>query len=123
MYFKNQHEQIKDIDKSKILLFVSGILNSKLYQQYYSGNNNTGTKIKSLDIVKINFQEKEQNQFFESISELVEHGLSIAKNYDNGRNMDKQTDIVETQNNIDNLVYRLYGLSKGDIRIVEESVR
>ena len=103
---------MKSINKREILLFISGILNSKLYQQNYKGNNNTGTKIKNLDIVKINFHEPDQVLFFKIISEQVDQILTTKE-----ANPQAETSALEAK--LDLLVYKLYELIYEEVKIVD----
>ncbi|MDP3003167.1 MAG: TaqI-like C-terminal specificity domain-containing protein [Bacteroidales bacterium] len=112
--------------------YVLGILNSKLLRFYFS-NLFTDYRdifpiIKSghlerLPIKQINFQNKIDKTLHDKIVQLVEQMLK-AKNKLNTVKIDKDKTYYERRcygldQQIDNLVYELYGLIDNDIRIVE----
>jgi adenine-specific DNA-methyltransferase len=85
--------------KIEILAFLSGILNSTLYQKYYKGNNNTGTKIKALKIFKIDSNNNKQIDIAKKIANKVLQ--CIQNNTDNVL-------VGGLQNEINDLVIELY---------------
>ena len=88
--------------KIEILAFLSGILNSTLYQKYYKGNNNTGTKIKALKIFKIDSNNNKQIDIAKKIANKVLK--CIQNNTDNVL-------VGVLQNEINDLVIELYNLN------------
>jgi hypothetical protein len=103
MYFnKNVPKYFSEhFSKIEILAFLSGILNSNVYQKYYKGNNNTGTKVKALKIFKINPNNNKQIAKAKTIADKVLQ--CIQNNTDNVL-------IVLLQKEIDDVVNELYNL-------------
>lgn len=110
---------------NKNLKFVTAILNSKLISFWYGvyfkslslaggflriGNNEIN-KIPIVDLTN-----KEQTP----VIKLVDQILSITKADDYLDNPDKQARVKKLEMEIDQLVYKLYGLTKEEIKIVEE---
>ena len=63
--------------------------------------------------------ESEQKPFIE----LVDRILSITKDKDYLRNPQKQAKVKALEQEIDQMVYKLYGLTAEEIAIVKESVK
>ena len=89
-------KQIDKLSNIELLSFLSGVLNSSIYQEYYKGNNNTGTKIKSLRIIKITNDNEAH----------IKLAKEIAKKVIEARKMGLSDQAKE----IDTLVKELYGL-------------
>jgi len=70
-------------------------------------------KVPILDI-----SEKDQKPF----TEIVDTILSFTQSDDYLQNPQKQAKVKELEREIDRLVYELYGLTEGEIRIVEGSL-
>lgn len=94
-YF-NEH-----FSKIEILAFLSGVLNSTMYQKYYKGNNNTGTKVKALKIFKIDPNNNKQIAIAKTIADKVLQCLN--------NNTDDSL-IVVLYKEINDLVNELYSL-------------
>jgi hypothetical protein len=108
MYFNKNvpHYFSEHFSKIEILAFLSGILNSNMYQKYYKGNNNTGTKVKALKIFKIDPTNNKQIAKAKTIADKV---LQCVQN-----NTDDVL-INVLQNEIDGLVNELYNTADYEI--------
>jgi len=114
-------------------LFVLGILNSKLISYLYINTSSIATKddfrqttlaeLRSLPIPSISLQNIEQKEQHDKMVKLVERMLDLhkklaaAKIPDDKTRIQRQIDTTDKQ--IDKLVYDLYGLTKEEIKIVE----
>jgi len=103
------------------LKFLLGLLNSKLlyFWLYYKGKRKgeiLELYYKPLSEIPIKKVSKEKQQLFINI---VDHILSIAKTDDYLQNEKKQAKVCEYKKQIDQLVYKLYGLTEEEIKIVE----
>ncbi|WP_375585955.1 Eco57I restriction-modification methylase domain-containing protein [Cyclobacterium xiamenense] len=109
-YFADSTNSI-EIDINEGLEFFLGLINSKLlnwrFKKTSSNNNVSTTEIESLP-----FTRKSDIDF--SIIKLVKTVLILKK-----KNPENETTLLENQ--IDQLVYILYGLTEEEIKIVEES--
>lgn len=100
------------------LKFILSLLNSKLFNYYFSYYNNTNHvpigEIKSIpfdvDLETYNF--KKQVDFVEKILKLIE-----SDDYEN--NPEKQAEVQGYEKQVDQIVYELYGLTDEEIKIVE----
>jgi hypothetical protein len=114
------------------LLYLLGILNSKLMQKYYEENYKSNTEIfpkirigqvRELPVRKINFENKKETELHDKMVEVVVQMLEVQKKYHNAKTENektifkKQIDILDNQ--IDKLVYKLYELTDEEIKIVE----
>lgn len=101
-------------DKSINLMCICGILNSKLINVWYSKKYRMptigGYELESIPIPQLS--EVEQNKITAIVSEI----LILKKE-------DPQFDTSIMENEIDRLVYELYGLTEEEIAIVEEATR
>jgi len=110
----------KDINKLKILL---SIINCKLASFYIkekspASSYNLGTSfskdmINNFPIPKIS--KTEQKLFIKIVDKI----LAITKDDDHLQNETKQKKVKEYEQKIDKMVYKLYGLTKEEIKIVE----
>lgn len=104
--------------------FILGILNSTLINFYfilrYSGNNH----IASNQLERIHLPHCIEKPQHDKMVILVERMLRLHKELTLAKNPDAkmrlEREIAATDNEIDNLVYELYGLTDDEIRIVEE---
>ncbi|MDD3713158.1 MAG: TaqI-like C-terminal specificity domain-containing protein, partial [Candidatus Izemoplasmatales bacterium] len=117
------------LDKPR-LLYLLGILNSKIINAYYRNfaitNRNTTPQLKNIDLDKfpIVAPQKEENHTVKLIS-LVEKMLELNKklapirgSYSNEHD-ELVKEIEKTDREIDELVYKLYDLTPEEIAIVE----
>ena len=101
--------------KSIPIRFILGLLNSKLLHYYFGfiGVMTAGgaytLKAATIESLPIAIGTREQQK---EIALKVDSIL-------NTKAADKQADVSSTENEIDHLVYELYGLSEEDIKIVE----
>ena len=103
--------------KSEIdILFYLGILNSKLLFWYFQNINN------EFDQLFPKIKVKEFNSLpVPSIEYASEEISSIVSNILGLKARDKKYDISQLENQIDQLVYQLYGLTEEEIKIIENS--
>jgi len=107
------------------LKYLLSFLNSKLCLFYFSlicnssGMATIQWKKFALEKVPVKeLSEKEQKPFIDNVVKI----LAITKNDDYLQNPVKQSNVREYEKQIDQLVYKLYGLTEEEIAIVEESV-
>jgi len=118
------------LKKSNNTLYVLGLINSKLLNFYH--------REKFLDISKRLFQKilvvnakrlpiKITNQFQKKLTILVERIIELNNKLNTEMIEHKkrqiQRQIQDTEYEIDQLVYKLYGLTKDEIKIVEDSFK
>jgi len=112
---------ITEKDHSVSLKYVLALLNSKLYYLwlYHRGKRKGETlelyqkPLSEIPVKKIS--EDEQKAFVEVVDKII----SITKLDDYLTNSSKQAKVKEYERQIDQMVYELYGLTKGEIKIVE----
>jgi type I restriction-modification system DNA methylase subunit len=120
-----------DLDKPN-LLYLLGILNSKIINTYYRNfaitNRNTTPQLKNIDLDKfpiVVLQKGEKDKA--KLISLVEKMLGLNKKLApiRGTYCDENTELVKeiekTDSEIDELVYQLYELTPEEIAIVEEN--
>jgi hypothetical protein len=110
------------IDKRFSLKYIAALLNSTLLNFYYkslsleTGRVMAQTDIETIESLPIkHISESEQN----NIIQLVNKILAITKDDDYLENSAKQAKVREYEKQIDQLVYKLYGLTDEEIKIVE----
>jgi hypothetical protein len=113
-------------DRERILLYLLGLLNSKLIMFYYlntaqvlseSTTRGFSIYIEQLPIPPIT----PQNQHLaDQIVQKVQEILSLTQSSDFETSQEKQEKVKELEREIDQLVYKLYGLTEEEIRVVEE---
>jgi hypothetical protein len=102
--------------------YLQAILNSKLIKFYvnellYDGTHFYPDHMKSLPI-KIS-GEKEQKLFIKIVNKI----LTITKDDDYLKNLNKQLQVKKLEVQIDQLVYKLYDLETEEIEIIKNSTR
>lgn len=105
------------------LKYILALLNSKLYYVWlYNRGKRKGeileliaTPLSEIPIKKT--EDKIQQQFITIVDKI----LAITQTDDYLSNQDKQNRVKAYQNEIDQLVYKLYGLTEEEIKMVEES--
>ncbi|MFH1827603.1 MAG: N-6 DNA methylase, partial [bacterium] len=123
---RNKYSQLSSIindnrvklSKEYSLLFLLSIINSSLFkwlfQKFFSfGLDIYPAHIKKLP-VKITTQ-KEQKPFIEIVDKI----MAVTKTSDYLENSAKQVKVKEYEKQIDQMVYKLYGLTSEEIKIVE----
>jgi hypothetical protein len=112
---------ITEKDKSICLKYVLALLNSKLYYLWlYHRGKRKGEMLelyqKPLSEIPIKkTSENEQKSFIEIVDKI----LSITKSNDYLQNPKKQAKVKAIEEEIDQLVYKLYNLTQEEIKIVE----
>lgn len=109
------------------LKYILGIFNSKLLNYYYTNYLKSTKKvfseiqarqIEQLPINTINFENKEDKQQHDKIVKLVNEMIELNKNPEKNKNK-----INATDSEINDLVYKIYGLNKSEINLIEESFK
>lgn len=129
-YFSNVLKSRYELEKISLdynLLFILGILNSKIIKYYINFLIQGGIDMfpddwKKLPIPKIDFSNSIDKSKHDKIAGLVDQMLSAQKKFHSCAENDKKSwqkkiEILDQQ--IDELVYELYGLTKEEIEIVE----
>ena len=105
------------------LKYILALINSRLMEFYFSfiGIMTAGGAFTLKHETVFNFpikisSYKEQN----SLIDLIDKLLTITKTEGYLQNPDKQAQVQEYENQIDRLIYKLYGLTPEEIKIVEE---
>jgi hypothetical protein len=102
--------------------FLTGVLNSKLcFYELFRISPKTGTgdqiiSVQALEPLRIPKPDRIQEQ---TITNLVDKILSLTQFNDYLQNPAKQAQVKVLEREIDQLVYKLYGLTEEEIRIVE----
>jgi hypothetical protein len=117
-----------DVDYS--LKYVLGILNSRLinwwYSSHFKGLHVKLNQLTQLPIRRIDFGNPAEKSAHDEIVRLVEQMLALQKerqsvrpedDLDRARHLDRQIAGVDAE--IDQRVYKLYGLTEGEIKVVE----
>ena len=110
------------------LKYVLGLLNSRLLNFYFRsllgyGLNVYPESIEQLPIRRIDFDNPEEKKMHDDLVALVERMLELNKRLRDavGREREElERRIERTDREIDELVYRLYGLTEEEINIVEK---
>jgi len=103
------------------LKYILSLLNSKLFYVWlYFNGKKKGELLellyKPVSEIPIKIISKTEQMPF---VEMVDQILAITKNQDYLKNPQKQEKVKEMEREIDRMVYQLYGLTKEEIRIVE----
>jgi adenine-specific DNA-methyltransferase len=112
-------------NREKVLLYLLGLLNSKLIMFYYrntaqvlSGKTTRGFSIyiQQLPLPPIT---KENQPLADQIVQKVQEILTLTQSPDFETSQEKQQKVKELEREIDQLVYKLYGLTEEEIRTME----
>jgi len=113
------------------LKYILALLNSKLFQYYYSmkfkASTDTFPKIRIAQVKKMPI--KSDKKYEATLITLVDKMLSLNKrlNEIGDKKTDERADIEEeikhTDNEIDELVYKIYGITEEEKKIIEESLK
>jgi hypothetical protein len=111
-----------DLSKKIELKFILALINSNLYkwlfQKFYSfGLDVYPIHLKSLPIKTI--RDIEQKPFIEIVNKI----LGTTKSDDYVTNSEKQAKVKDYEKQIDQMIYKLYGLKDEEKKIVENSVK
>ena len=131
-FVKNSLHCILTKDKTYDLRYILGIINSRLMDSYFQNKiGNTGelfsqmkiAYIKNLPIRKIDFSNSNDVICHNQIASLVEKIMDLQRKFASTMTEHEKTmlarQIQATDEQIDSLVYELYGLNKEEIIIVE----
>lgn len=110
--------------EDKNLKYLTGLLNSKLLSWWYKINYNSlkmsgealgfgSNEVGSIPICSI------QQDQINKINGFVDNILKLTSSEDFESNLDKQQIVREYEKQIDTMVYKLYGLTEEEIKIVE----
>jgi len=114
-----------------LLLYILAILNSQLVNSYYRNfavtNRDSTPQLKNIDLDKfpikqINFSNPTDTNLYHKLIALVKVMLDLNKKIQTAKGREKehiQRQIDKTDKEIDNLVYRLYGITKEERKIIE----
>jgi len=123
-------------DTAHSIYFILALLNSKLINWFYVTSftnkskltvNLSKTYLSQIPVKKINFDvDSKLIKFYDQIVNLSSLMIELSNCYYNVNNMPQektalQRQIEATDKQIDKLVYKLYGLTEEEIKIVEES--
>jgi hypothetical protein len=109
--------------------YLLGILNSRLltyyYQRYFVTIDVLKNAVLSLPIIELDYSSPRDKARHDKMVSLVERMLELHKRNPNTPQEKEalQREIQSTDNQIDRLVYDLYGLTDDEIRIVEATQR
>jgi len=124
LYHLNNIHSFAPNTKELGMLYLMALINSKMFDFYYKTISLEANRVmaqtdietlESLPIKKIT--STEQKPFIGIVDKI----LSITKSDDYLTNKSKQAKVKEYERQIDQMVYRLYGLTKKEIEIVENS--
>jgi len=121
-YYSNTLHGTAITNKQYNPLYVLSLLNSRLMTWYYrsttaeEGKVFAQIKIELLKLLPVRIADEKTQQPFIT---LVDKILTITKTLDYLQNMDKQAQVKEYENQIDQMVYKLYDLTDDEIKIVE----
>lgn len=125
-YYTNQTAYIAT---GKNLKYIIAMLNSKISHFYlqqlaYSLGEHANRWIKQyVECIFIPPIVSQNQHIAREIEKLVDKILSLTQSEDYLQNPQKQTQVKEYERQIDQLVYKLYGLTEEEIKIVETSVK
>ncbi|MEI8349832.1 MAG: TaqI-like C-terminal specificity domain-containing protein [Candidatus Omnitrophota bacterium] len=114
---------LRDINLKINLKYVLSLLNSKLFQYLYAyisqeSYGRTFAQVKTTYIKKLPFKKISEDEQI-SFVKLVDRILSVTKDEDYLTNSVKQAKVKEYEHQINQMVYKLYGLTKEEIEVVE----
>jgi hypothetical protein len=109
------------------IYYLLGILNSRLLNEYYAGHfpehRIKGKYLESLPIASVDWSQKTSRSKYDRMVELVTMMVALHRQSDGARSVRQretlQHQIDTTDAAIDRLVFDLYGLTEGEIAIVE----
>ena len=129
-YFADSTNSISPTpDSNHSLLYLLGLLNSKMFQWRFkltSTNNNVSTnELESMPFRRLDFMDDASILAHNSMVQCVDQMLTLRKQAVAARTNHERTavarQIESTDQEIDRLVYGLYGLTDEEIRIVENA--
>ncbi len=128
-YFKDNLCGMISSGKTYELRYLLGVLNSSLMNAYYKRNYTEVSLnpiyLRKLPIAKINFSDASQARSYRQLIALVQQMLELQKRLSKAKAADEkmslEREMQQTDDQIDRLVYELYGLTEKEIEIVEEA--
>jgi len=111
----------------KNLKFILGLLNSKISKWYmqslaYSLSEGAQRWIKQyVELIPLPPITKENKPLVDQVIQKVDQILTLTQSKDYDTNQEKQEHVKRLQHEIDKLVYKLYGLTEEEIKIIEGS--
>jgi len=118
-------------NKKELFLYILAILNSRLMNNYYKNfavtNRDSTPQLKNMDLDKfpireINFSKISDKCFHDNLVLLVEVMLDLNKKVQGAKGNEKeriQKQIDKTDREIDEIVYKLYGITDEERKIIE----
>ncbi|MEO0075676.1 MAG: TaqI-like C-terminal specificity domain-containing protein, partial [candidate division WOR-3 bacterium] len=122
---------LKEIEESKKynLKYILALINSRLINFYFhlllgGGLHVYPNDVKNLPIHNINFSNPQEKKMHDDLVKLVEKMLDLNKQIQNvSEKSDKwyslKSEIEKTDNKIDEMVYKLYGITEKEKKIIE----
>lgn len=107
------YEKKRDYDLKYLLGVLNSFLMNRYYRAYYTDVNVKPTYLAQLPIPTKSIKTQKD------ISSVVDEILSLTHSEDYFENLSKQAKVKEYEHQIDQLVYKLYGLTEDEIAIVE----
>ena len=107
------------------LYYLLAIINSNLIHWYYElyfnmgSNLTTNVTIENLKNIPIRYA---NDKIINSLKTIVEKILSITESHDFNNNNHQQSKVNKLKNDIDNLVYSIYGLNIKEINFIEGEI-
>ena len=100
------------------LFYILALLNSRLMNYWYSKRYKTITQsINSYHTIPIKDTLEEQGNFVDIVRKI----LSLTCSNDHKMNETKKAQVKSLEKEIDQLVYKLYGLTEEEIKIIENT--
>jgi len=125
-YPLNNYSYIQQRDKSISLKYILGIINSTLINYYFANTfidyNIKPFYLQQLPIRTINIDKINENETCDKIILLVTNLIDLKKIFQLAQSNTKEQikqQISQTDREIDELVYKLYGLTKEEINIIQ----
>lgn len=113
-------------NKKYSLKYVLGLFNSTLinywYRSYFDNVNINPAQVRLIPVYKIEFSNSEDERNHNKIVALVDVMLDLDKSIQNAKGNEKeqiQQQIGKTDKEIDDAVYKLYGMTEEERRIIE----
>jgi hypothetical protein len=117
------------------LKYITALINSKLFQFCYwhrlVTNRDSTPQLKKVDLDRfpvfiVNLKDNEEKSIHDEIVHLVDTLLELNKKLRKANRPDEtdrlKNNITYSENRIDELIYKLYGLNKNDISIIEKNL-
>jgi len=117
------------------LKYITALINSKLFQFCYwhrlVTNRDSTPQLKKVDLDRfpvfiVNLKDNEEKSIHDEIVRLVDTLLELNKELRKTSRPDEidrlKNNITYSENRIDELIYKLYGLNKNDISIIEKNL-